>query len=154
MAASLPTALPGTILQYCDWHAVENVMKRLADKGYKKEDREELRDLLWRFVKAYTQKELQKRRLELYLKLKEGEIRYLKDYWGFQEVRFLRIYTRGYPNLDSHLNQRSKSIHPVTTKILNKNISMEEAARRLGDTVKAKFRELNEFKAATGSKLP
>jgi len=46
MTASLPTALPGVILQYCDWHAVENVMKRLADKGYKKEAREEARDIL------------------------------------------------------------------------------------------------------------
>jgi uncharacterized protein YlbG (UPF0298 family) len=68
--ASTPEAMPGTILQYCDWHAVENVMKRLADKGYKKEVREELRDLLWRFVKAYTNEELNERRLELHLKLK------------------------------------------------------------------------------------
>lgn len=46
MAASLPTTLPNAILQYCDWHAVENVMKRLADYEYKKEAREELRDAL------------------------------------------------------------------------------------------------------------
>jgi transposase-like protein len=46
MTASLPTALPGTILQYCDWHAVENVMKRLSNNGYKIEARKELRELL------------------------------------------------------------------------------------------------------------
>jgi hypothetical protein len=39
-------AMPGIILQYCNWHAVENVIKRLANKGYKKEVREKLQDLL------------------------------------------------------------------------------------------------------------
>jgi hypothetical protein len=39
MMVSISEALPGTTLQYCDWHAVENMMKRLADKGYKKEVR-------------------------------------------------------------------------------------------------------------------
>jgi hypothetical protein len=66
----------------------------------------------------------------------------------------LRIYTRSYPNLGSHLNQRSESIHLVTTKILNKNLGIEEAARRLGEIIKAKFPELNKEEAATGSKLP
>jgi hypothetical protein len=37
MAASLSIALLGTILQYYDWYAVKNVIKRLVDKGYKKE---------------------------------------------------------------------------------------------------------------------
>jgi hypothetical protein len=34
--ASMPASLPNTILQFCDWHAVKNVEKRLADKGYLK----------------------------------------------------------------------------------------------------------------------
>ena len=46
LTASMPTALPDAVLQYCDWHAVENVMKRLADHGYKKDERKELKDLL------------------------------------------------------------------------------------------------------------
>jgi len=56
--------------------------------------------------------------------------------------------------LSGHSNQCSKSIHPVTTQILNKNLSIEEASRRLGDTIKAKFQELKEVEASTGSKLP
>ena len=154
MTASLPKALPGTLLQYCDWHAVENMMKRLADRGYKKEERETLKHLIWSFVKARTQDELAEKRAEIHSKLKQSEISYLTDYWGPREAQFLRIYTRRFPNLGSHSNQRSESIHPVTTRILNKNLSMEEATRRLSETLKAKLRELDEIEASTGSKLP
>ena len=55
-------------------------MKRLADYGYIKDERKELKDLLWRFIKRQTHAELTERRLELYLKLKESEIKYLKSY--------------------------------------------------------------------------
>ena len=154
LTASMPTALSNATLQYCDWHAVENVMKRLADHGYKKDERKELRDLLWRFIKSHTHTELAESRLKLHSKLKDSEIEYLKSYWGPRETRFLRIYTRTYPNLGAHSNQRSESIHPVTTQILNKNLSMEEATKRLGETIKAKFRELAEAEAIAGSKLP
>lgn len=154
LTASMPTALPDTILQYCDWHAVENVMKRLADRGYKKDERKELKDLLWQFVKSRTHAELAECRLKLHSKLKDDEIEYLTSYWGPRETNFLRIYTRKYPNLGAHANQRSESIHPVTTQILNKNLSMQEATKRLGETVKAKFRELAEAEATTGRKLP
>ena len=67
---------------------------------------------------------------------------------------FLRLYTRMYPNLGAHSNQRSESIHPVTTQILNKNLSMKKATKRLGETIKSKFRELSETEATAGSKLP
>ena len=154
LTASMPTALPDAVLQYCDWHAVENVMKRLADHGYKKDERKELKDLLWRFVKSRTYAELAERRLELHSKLKDGEIEYLKSFWGPRETRFLCLYTRAYPNLGAHANQRSESIHPVTTQILNKNLSIEEATKRLGETVKSKFQELTETEATAGSKLP
>ena len=35
--ALMPLSLLNTILQFCDWHAVKSVEKRLADKGYNKE---------------------------------------------------------------------------------------------------------------------
>ena len=43
---SMPTALPNSILQFCDWHAVKNMEKRLLDKGYPKKLRKELKSLL------------------------------------------------------------------------------------------------------------
>jgi transposase-like protein len=59
MKASMPISLPNAILQYCDWHAVKNVEKRLADKGYLKEIRKEMKSLLWKFVKSETHADLE-----------------------------------------------------------------------------------------------
>ena len=36
LLASLPYSLPGSMSQFCEWHAFENIKKRLQDKGYAK----------------------------------------------------------------------------------------------------------------------
>lgn len=126
--ALIPSSLPNTILQFCDWHAVKNVEKRLADKGYSKEIRKEIKTLLWTFIKSNTHTDLETHRAEIHSKLKPDEIKYLRDYWGPKETQFLRICTRKYPNLGAHSNQRSESLQPGTTDILNKQLSMEETS--------------------------
>jgi hypothetical protein len=75
--ALMPKALPNSILQFCDWHAVKNIEKRLLDKGYPKELRKELKSLLWAFVKSRTHLALEANRIELHLKLQSEEIHYL-----------------------------------------------------------------------------
>jgi hypothetical protein len=87
------------------------------------------------------------------LKLRPDEIKYLRNYWGPKETQFLHIYTRKYPNLNAHSNQRSESLHPGTTDDLNKQLSMEEASRRLSKTIQSKLRQLSE-EVQSGSKLP
>ncbi|ERF72882.1 hypothetical protein EPUS_08495 [Endocarpon pusillum Z07020] len=151
LKASMPVSLPGTILQFCDWHAVQTVLKRLADKGYSKEIRKEMKSLLWSFVKSNTQLELEAIRTAIHSKLRPDKIQYLNKYWGPKESQFLRIHTRKHPNLGAHSNQRSESLHPGTKDILNKQLNMEEATRRLGVTVKSKLRQLSEQEAQNGS---
>ena len=154
MRASLPNVLPNAILQFCDWHAVQNVEKRLADKGYPKSVRKEMKQLLWAFIKSSTKEELEQTRADIHSKLKSGEIQYLEEFWRPKEQQFLRLYTRKYPNLGAHSNQRSESLHPGTKDILNKQLSLEEASRRLGQTLQTKFRQLAEEEARDGGKLP
>ena len=154
MRSSMPIALPNAILQFCDWHAVKNIEKRLADKGYSHEIRKEMKSLLWAFVKSETHTELAINRAQIHSKLRPAEIAYLTEYWGPKETQFLRIYTRTYPNLGAHSNQRSESLHPGTTDILNKQLSLEEASRRLGKTIQSKLRQLAAEEAQNGGKLP
>jgi transposase-like protein len=73
---SMPTALPNSILQFCDWHAVKNMEKRLLDKGYSKGLRKELKSLLWAFVKSKTNALMESNRIKLHLKLRTSEVRY------------------------------------------------------------------------------
>lgn len=150
----MPISLPNTILQFCDWHAVKNVEKRLSDKGYPKEIRKELKSLLWTFIKSSTHRDLEAIRTEIHSKLRPDEIDYLRSYWGPKETQFLRIYTRSYPNLGAHSNQRSESLHPGTTDILNKQLSLEAASRRLAKTIQSKLRELTVEETESGGKLP
>lgn len=154
LISSLPISLPSAILQFCDWHVVENMKKRLADKGYPKAFRKEIHSLLWKFVKSDTEVEVESNRREIHAKLRPQEVNYLEEFWRPKERQFLRVYTRKYPNLGAFSNQRSESIHPVTKQILHKHLSLEEASRRLGETLQSKFRELAAEEAESGSKLP
>lgn len=44
LIASMPSSMPAIPLQFCDWHCAENIRKRLAKNGYKKEDRDKVMD--------------------------------------------------------------------------------------------------------------
>jgi hypothetical protein len=92
--------------------------------------------------------------MALHLKLKPDEIRYLQEYWGPKEAQFIQLYTSRYPNWGAYLNQRSESLHPSTTDILNKQLSLEAASRRLSKTIQARLRELSVQESQSASKLP
>ncbi|ERF76966.1 hypothetical protein EPUS_02678 [Endocarpon pusillum Z07020] len=109
-----------------------------------------MKSLLWTFIKSDTQLDLEANRVKIHAKLRPDEIQYLNEYWGPKESQFLRIHTQKYPNLGAHSNQRSESLHPGTKDILNKQLSIEEATRRLGVIVKSKFRQLSQEEAQNG----
>jgi MULE transposase domain len=154
LKSSLPAALPDIILQFCDWHAARNIEQRLAEKGYTKEIRNEIKDLIWRFIKSETAADIEANRQEIYLRLQASEIEYLEQFWRPKEKQILRFFTRRYSNLGAHSNQRSESIHPVTKEILNKQLSLEEAARRFRTTIQFRFRQLTVEETNSGGRLP
>jgi hypothetical protein len=86
--------------------------------------------------------------------MRPDEITYLTDYWGPKETQFIRLFTRNYPTLSAHSNQRSKSLYPGTKDILNKQLGLEEASRRLGRTIQSKLRQPIVEEAENGGKLP
>jgi hypothetical protein len=98
LLASIPSAMPYTRIQLCDWHASQNIKKRLADKRYTKEERNALNDLVWNYIKSLTQAELAENRAKLYEKLKDSDIDYIKNNWVPREPSFLRIHTSKYAN--------------------------------------------------------
>ncbi|ERF72701.1 hypothetical protein EPUS_04754 [Endocarpon pusillum Z07020] len=154
LKAAVPLSLPvTTTLQFCDWHVVQNIKKRVADERYPVEQRKKIHDLVWRFIKS-KEADIEVARQELHSMLRQKEISYLSDYWQPKERQFLRAYTRKLPNLGAFSNQRSESIHPVTTGDLHKNLTIEGACRRLAETIQRKTRDLTLKEAASGGKLP
>ena len=93
-------------------------------------------------------------RQELHSMLRHKEISYLSDHWQPKERQFLRAHTRKLPNLGAFSNQRSESIHPVTTGDLHKGLTIEGACRRLAETIQLKNRQLALKEANSSSKLP
>jgi hypothetical protein len=129
-----------TLLQLCEWHAIEAIKRRLIHSGrYSKETREELVDLLNRWVKAPLEG-LEKARNILLGRLHKQERDYLRQYYQPKEVQFCRAYTRTYINLGVHSTQRNESYHVVVKKRLHKNLSVSDAI----EAIVAKTLELAE----------
>jgi len=80
------------IMQLCQWHAVENMRKRLITHGYckTKEDVEFWRALLWNYVKASTEDDLKECRADL---LKELQFLSVSTWLliGYQRSRALLL---------------------------------------------------------------
>ena len=125
------------ILQRCEWHAVEAIKKRLIRSGYRKEARDHLVDLIWKWVKSMDLKAIQKSRNMLLKELEEDEQAYLIDYYKPKESSFVRYYTSQYPNLGMNSSQRGEQGHQAFKKGLSKSVplyrSVEKITVRLQD---------------------
>ena len=69
------------ILQRCEWHAVEAIKKQLIHRGYKKERRDKIINLIWRWIMAADLAKLEHARDELLAELGEKERAYLIDFY-------------------------------------------------------------------------
>ena len=56
--SSVSSSLLDTKLQFCDWHAVKNIRKRVLEKKYTREERDLIREATWIWIKAGTGKHL------------------------------------------------------------------------------------------------
>lgn len=82
LMAALPTSLPGCIRQLCAWHAAENIAAAvLKSKGHSKDERDEIHDATWAWIKSSTVAEMEENRGELLALLNEEEKRYMQKNW-------------------------------------------------------------------------
>jgi hypothetical protein len=119
------------ILQFCEWHAAQAIQRRLIAKGYRKERRDELVDMIWSWIKAPDHEALEVARTKLILNLRVDEKEYLVNYYQPKERQFCRAYTSFYRNLGVYSTQRVEGSHPIVKSNLNKNLSVSEAIMRI-----------------------
>jgi hypothetical protein len=122
-------------LQYCEWHASEAIKKRLIRKGYSKEKRDALVDLIWKYIKASNFSDLTTARTALKAALRDSEKAYLASFYEPKEHNFCRAFTRRYPNLGVHSTQRVEGYHHVASYGLSKNISVNRAVEIICERV-------------------
>jgi Transposase, Mutator family len=119
-------------LQFCEWHAASNVKKRLAQKRYKKEEREAIMLLVWAYIWSATEEDLEKNRSEMMEAMKLPKRTYIDNHWRPKEKQVIRCYTSLFPNLNCFTTQREEGQHPIVKTVLNHQLRLNEAVQRLG----------------------
>ncbi|KAI9760849.1 MAG: hypothetical protein M1840_002182 [Geoglossum simile] len=79
LSSSLPYSMPGSIGQFCEWHAFENIKKHIMDHEYAKEKINTTKPLIWNYLQANTSSTLTAARTKLFKALKSPEVRYIKN---------------------------------------------------------------------------
>ena len=143
LIAAVPVAFPNAILQSCDWHAVQAMLKRFRTSGYKKDNVDILQDLCWTYVKSATVQDLEDNRQRLLNELKPAEQRYITETWLPKEDRVVYYYTNTYMNLGCTSSSRSESYHPVIRAMVHGQLSLEQSVKRLVATVLSIFKTLD-----------
>jgi hypothetical protein len=76
----MPEAMPNCKLQHCGWHIAQNIKKRLAEKKYLAEERKDIMNLVWFYIKSSTEIELAENRAALIDAVKVGEQNYISKH--------------------------------------------------------------------------
>lgn len=135
---------PRCILQFCEWHTAENVRRRLANKRYKKEERENLMRLVWAYIQSVSEDTLEANRAAMMAAMKPDERTYIDTHWRPKERQVIRCYTSLNPNLNCFSSQRDEGLHPMVKTVLNHQIRLDEAVRRLDEEMTAALERLQE----------
>lgn len=139
------TVWPSAILQFCEWHAAQNVKTRLAKQRYKKEERDELMDQVWKYLWSASEIELKANRTQLKSAMKPAESGYIEKYWVPKEKGLVRVYTTTYPNLNCFSTQRDEGMHPMVKTVLNHQLRLDDAVQRLAIEMKLAAERLQEL---------
>ena len=132
-------------LQYCNWHAVEAIKRKLVAVGkYSKEKREDLNSLIWQWVQSPTISELNRNRAKLRRQLQPEEQRYLEIEYQPKEAAFMTAYTKTYANLGVHSTQRGEGYHPQIKAVCHRTKPLHEAVRAIQDLCKTLAPRLDE----------
>ena len=143
--SSLKEQFPEAKHQICEWHAVEAMCAKfrqyhtnLEIAGGKDKDGnvvDSLKDFAYTYIRSATEEELEDSREALVQRLKQGGKEYINDTWQPKEERVVRFDTRLIFNLECHSSQRSESYHVVLKQMTNGQLSLENSATALAQTV-------------------
>lgn len=122
------------ILQLCEWHGVGAIKQHLISAGrYPTDLRDEIINLIWKWVKSSALAQLEENYFALLNKLLAPEQDYLLAHYKAKEHQFFRAYTRSYLNLGVNSRQCSETYHPVIKSLVNRQFSLPKAVRRIKD---------------------
>jgi hypothetical protein len=119
LIAAMPAVMPQAKFQRCNWHVSKNIAKRLAEKRYLVEERKEIMNYVWWYIRSSTKAELSENRRAMVEKMKISEQEFVAKHWQPKEDKFVSAFTRFSPNLGCNSTQKSRkhsSCHNYTAK--------------------------------------
>ena len=87
-------------------------------------------------------------------KMKISEQDFVSKHWKPKETQFVAVYTKTSPNLGCNSTQRAESTHPITTTLLNHQLTLTEAVRRLNREITILLQDLNALESESHKVLP
>jgi hypothetical protein len=148
LRSAFPLVWTHGILQFCEFHAGENIRRRLAGQRYKKEEREKIMSAVWIYLWSATVEALEQNRTNLKSLMKLAEQQYLEKHWVAKESQVIRLYTSQMPNLDCFSTQRDEGQHPMVKSVLNHQLRLDEGVRKLAEEMKLAAERLQEYEQA------
>jgi hypothetical protein len=107
-----------------------------------KEERQDLHNLIWNYIKSSITETLKTNRLALYDKLKKDEIRYIRENWVSKKAKIIKYYTKLYANLNIYSISRIEGLYLILKKELSLFIPFPLAIKRVAKTVIRVIKEL------------
>ena len=102
-------------------------------------------DLVWKYIWSATKQTLEENRTALKKSMKAAEVDYLEKYWEPKESQLIRLYTSLLPNLNYFSTQRDEGQHPMVKTVLNHQLRLDEAVRRLAVEMRLAAERLQEL---------
>jgi hypothetical protein len=154
--------------QFCTWHAVEVICRKLRELGIPHSDFKPHKDIdgnkikgirkhCWEYIESLTPETLDMNREKISAVCKQSGLqfdtitgqrienacqKYLNKEWKPKEDKTIWLYTRLYANLGATASQRSESYHNVMTEITNAHLTLEDAAQRLATKVTSILKDI------------
>src|SRR5437763_12269081 len=87
-------------------------------------------------------------------KMKISKQDFISKHWKPKETQFVAVYTKTSPNLGCNSTQRAESTHLVTTTLLNHQLSLAEAVKRLNRGIIILLQDLDALESESYRALP
>jgi hypothetical protein len=79
------------------------------------------------YIQSSTEVELVENKTALIASVKASEQSYITQHWYPREYQFIYFFIRKDPNPGYNSTQRAESTHPVTTTLLNHQLTLGES---------------------------
>lgn len=130
ITASLLEYATDSVIQIPEWTMQKNIKSKLIPaRGYSKEAKQEISELLSRYIKWPNLEGLDAARADFLNRLNEVDQDFVRMNWLHREKQILLCYTTRLRNLACYSTQRNASYHSAIKEWVNPELSLEASMK-------------------------